>query len=110
MGLIQEIQESDGVPDPATWTQATASDTFNNRQRTALKIGNFGGAPVTVTVAALHRCSHGFFDDHPIVLPGGSITDSLVFPVNRFGHVPVVTYSDPSAVRLISINREALQS
>lgn len=84
-------------------------DKIVNDGDTILHVKNGGGAPITVTVAAVTKCSHGSLHDSVSTVAAGATTQIGPFPQARFNGIDgkaSVAYSAVTSVTVAATTTE----
>lgn len=109
MALITVQKASLSGVTAALVAASAGGDKFVNDGDTLLHVKNGSGAGITVTVAAVSRCSHGSFHDSVSTVAAGATTVIGPFPQNRFNDVSgqvSVTYSAVTTVTVAATTTE----
>lgn len=69
---------------PAFSNASAGGDTFLNDGKMTAHIKNGGASPITVTVVAKNKCSHGFLHDAQVTVAAGETKIVGPFPPDRF--------------------------
>lgn len=99
--LIQKASLTGVTP---TLVAATGGgDKFVNDGDTLLHVKNGSGAPITVTVSAVAKCSHGSLHDAVATVVAGATTQIGPFPQARFNGVDGKVSIGYSAVTTVTV-------
>lgn len=94
---------------PALVAATAGGDKFYNNGDTVLHVKNGGGAPITVTVAATAKCSHGSLHDSVSSIAAGATAQIGPFPQARFNGIDgkiSITYSGVTTVTVAATTTE----
>jgi hypothetical protein len=98
---MANIPVTNVTPSGVAVTYAAAAgggDSFSNSGNEELAIRNASGAPITATLTAVGRCSHGFLHDLAIAVAANSEVRVADIDVRRFGSTVNITYSGVTSV------------